>query len=69
MARTAFSSPSRRTTMAMVSSLAPWAMAITFTASREIAVKTRPAKPGLPYMPSPTTASKPTFPSTWTGFT
>lgn len=68
-ARTAFSNPSRLTTMAMVSSLEPWAMAIMFTFSREMAVKMRPAMPGLPCMPSPTTARRPTFSSTWIGCT
>ena len=58
-ARTAFSRPSRRTTTAMVNSLDPCAMAMMFTFTREIAVKIRPASPGLPCMPSPTAASRP----------
>ena len=47
-ARTAFSRPSRLTTTAMVNSLDPCAIAMIFTCTREIAVKIRPAMPGLP---------------------
>src|SRR5204862_8084690 len=43
-----------------VRSLDSVAMAMMFTFSREIAVKMRPARPGVPRIPSPTIASIPT---------
>ena len=57
---TAFSRPERATTITIVSSLDPCAMAMMLMFSREIAVKMRPASPGVPCIPSPTTASSPT---------
>jgi hypothetical protein len=42
-------------------------MAMMLTFSREIAVKIRPARPGVPRIPSPTTASSPTSSSTSMG--
>jgi len=43
-------------------------MAMMLIRWREIAVKMRPAKPGVPRIPSPTTAMSPTLESTWIGF-
>ncbi len=54
--------------MAMVNSLDPCAMAMILMFWREIAVKILPARPGVPRIPSPTTAISPTLRFTSTGF-
>lgn len=46
----------------------PWAMAMMLIRSREMGVKMRPARPGAPWMPSPTTVRWPTWLSTSMGF-